>query len=247
MEPSTLAFPRGERERGNVHPRKRSALRKKGLIHGAIVIPKRVSVVVFPEHNGRRGDSLTCQARMYLVCSVPLVGFPPSPFQAPLLSQQVPKWAGDQDTSRRRKAQEPGRWGQAAPSPFRGHSYLHKQLTSTHANPGRDRLDNELDNEAIHCCRERSEQHFTLSARINSIFLHYTAQQWGVSYVTFAERVYSWFSANGDHSGIRSASFTKGLLRAPRLTPGCGNMRRKQKLLSRPLWSYSVELCYLLW
>lgn len=39
----------------------------------------------------------------------------------------------------------------AAPLTIQGHSYLHKQLTGTLANPVRNRLDNDLDNKAIHC------------------------------------------------------------------------------------------------
>lgn len=44
-----------------MHPWKRSALKKRASFTEAIVIPERVSVVVFPEHNGRRGDSLSWQ------------------------------------------------------------------------------------------------------------------------------------------------------------------------------------------
>lgn len=57
---------------------------------GITVTLERVSAAVFPEHNGRSGDSLSCQARMYSVCSAPEVGFFP-PLCKPASSQQVLK------------------------------------------------------------------------------------------------------------------------------------------------------------
>lgn len=57
----------------------------------------------------------------------------------------------------------------AASLTIQGHSYLHKQLTGTHANPARNRPDNDLDNKAIQYCRQRSKQHITLEPKSVSL------------------------------------------------------------------------------
>lgn len=170
----------------NMCPRKRSALRRKGLVHGAhcyscACVSDGIS---FPEHNGRRGDSFSCQAGMYSVCWAPGGGVFLSPFQTFHLSKCPsggrPAWEAINSEGRARSQEDEAG----------GHSYLHKQLTGTRAKPGRGRLDNDLDNEAIHCCREWSKWHFTLSACVNSIFLHYTSQLQGGCCLTFAEQGY---------------------------------------------------------
>ena len=57
----------------------------------------------------------------------------------------------------------------AAPLTIQGHSYLHKRLTGTYANPARNRPDNDLDNKAIQYCGEWSKQHITLEPKLVSL------------------------------------------------------------------------------
>lgn len=125
---------------------------------------------------------------------------------------------------------------EAAPLTIQGHSYLHKQLTGTLANPVRNRLDNDLDNKAIHCCREWSKRRITLVPKLIPSFSSLTQLREGRS------------RRDSVQSGIISQSVrrtdggpSKGL------TQGWGEIRRKQKLLPQRSGSSSLGLHYPLW
>ena len=133
----------------------------------------------------------------------------------------------------RRQEDEEG----AAPLTIQGHSYLHKQLTGTLANPVRNRLDNDLDNKAIHCCRERSKQHITLVPRLIP---------------SFCSLLHSCVGAGLYMIRCKVASLSQSIRRtdggpSKGLTQGWGETRKKQKLLPQRSGSSSLGLHYPLW